>query len=221
MFEYIEKLFLFKNVDFAYANEKYGILNRTVVSEYDDGQSVLTSDDGRDGVFVVLDGGGYICSASKKHYATLRCLKKGDTFGAASLFGAPTEHKTKVIAKNYLKTAVLPVDLISELLEKESKIALNYICFLSDRVSFLNRKITAFSAGSAEEKLALYLLSLPCESNVITLNESYTEIAKILDIGRASLYRAIETFENAEIICRSGKQVCISDRDKLLQMVNW
>ncbi len=220
MLKLLENLFIFNGIDFSNINNKYGITEKINVTEYCDGETVLTSENGQVGVFLVLEGNGYIYSVSKNHKAPLRYLSEGDTFGAASLYGTPTSHRTKVIAQEHMKTAILTIELITELIENESEIALNYIRFLSDRVSFLNRKIAAFSAGSAEEKFALYLLSLPYENEILQLSESYTNIAKTLDIGRASLYRAIENFENSGIISRSGKSILITDRNKLLQMIN-
>lgn len=219
MLDLIKNLFLFRNIEFESVCKKYDLAERIEISEFYDGQTVMNSSDGHYGVFVVLEGSGYISSVSKKHIAPLRYLTKGDTFGAASLYGTPTVHRTQVIAKDYMKTAVLPADFVTLLIENETRIAFNYITFLSDRVSFLNRKIAAFSAGSAEEKLALYLLSLPHDDETLILTESYTYIAKALDIGRASLYRAIETLENEKIIRKSGKHIYIDDRNMLLQMI--
>ncbi len=220
MFTLLKNLFLFKNTDFEGICNKYSLEERITVRDYDDGEEILSADEAVKGIFIVIEGKGKIISVSKKHEAPLRNLTVGDTFGAASLYGSGASHRTKVIAVGHLCAAVLPLATVTELIENESEIALNYVRFLSDRVGFLNRKIAAFSAGSAEEKLALYLLSLPFENGSCILRESYTDIAKMLDTGRASLYRSIEAFEQNGIIHRDGRTVYLDDAEKLYEMIN-
>lgn len=216
----LRNLFLFKGIDFEKIDKKYSVVKETKQFEYENGQLVLAANGKTRGIFIVSEGEGCIVAVSKKHNAPLRHVVKGDTFGAANLYGAPLPHRTEVYACGKLKVLMLPPELIDRLIENEGAVALNYIKFLSDRVSFLNRKISAFSAGSAEEKLALFLLSLPIENGCVQLTESYTEIAKMLDLGRASLYRSIESLENADIIRRNGRTVYIDDRLSLLEMIN-
>lgn len=220
MITLLKNLFLFKDTDFEEICKKYSLEDKISVTKYADGEEILSADEKTGGIFVVADGKGKIISVSKKHDAPLRNLTVGDTFGAASLYGSGASHRTKVIAVGQLSAAVLPLETVTELIENESEIALNYIRFLSDRVAFLNRKIAAFSAGSAEEKLALYLLSLPFENGACTLAESYTDIAKMLDTGRASLYRSIEAFEQNGIIHRDGRKIFLDDAAALYEMIN-
>ena len=220
MITLLKNLILFRNTDFEEICKKYSLQEKITVKDYEDGKEILSADEETQGIFVVTEGKGKIISVSKKHSAPLRYLSRGDTFGAASLFVSDSSHRTKVIACGHLSAAVLPLDVITELIENESEVALNYIRFLSDRVGFLNRKIAAFSAGSAEEKLALYLLSLPFENGAYTLTESYTDIAKMLDTGRASLYRSIEAFEQNGIIHRDGRRIFLDDADALYEMIN-
>jgi len=220
MITLLKNLFLFKNTDFEEISKKYSLEDKISVIKFADGEEILSADEKTGGIFVVADGKGKIISVSKKHDAPLRYIAAGDTFGAASLYGSGASHRTKVIAVGHLCAAVLPLEAVTELIENESEIALNYIKFLSDRVGFLNRKIAAFSAGSAEEKLALYLLSLPFENGACTLTESYTDIAKMLDTGRASLYRSIEAFEQNGIIHRDGRKIFLDDAAALYEMIN-
>ncbi len=215
----LKDLFLFKGLDYDELDGKYSVSRKIKTIEYEDGSQVLTSSDGDKGIFILIKGKAKIVSVSKKHDAPLRFLSEGDTFGAASLYGSEITHRTRVISEGQMTALIIPRELTDELIEKESRVALNYIGFLSDRVSFLNRKIAAFSAGSADEKLALYLLSLPFDSGVCTLSDSYTDIAKALDVGRASLYRSIENFEKAGIIKRDGKIIRLTDKDKLNGMI--
>ena len=47
------------------------------------------------------------------------------------------------------------------------------------------------------------------------LTLSLTELSKALGIGRASLYRALDSFESRGLIKRNGKQITLADPDEL------
>ena len=90
-----------------------------------------------------------------------------------------------------------------------------YLQFLAERVYFLNGKIRAFTAGSAERRLALWLAEHPEKQPFPT--GSLTALAKTLDIGRASLYRALDKLENEGAILRDGRRITVLAADNLLK----
>ena len=92
----------------------------------------------------------------------------------------------------------------------------NYVKFLTQRIHFLNQKIRYLTAGSAERRLALYLLSEIPEENVpVTLPISAVSLADLLDLGRASLYRAIDQLTEDGFLIRNGHEYRLLQRDKL------
>ena len=93
----------------------------------------------------------------------------------------------------------------------------NYVRFLTQRIQFLNRKIRYLTAGSAERRLALYLLSeIPKENVPTRLELTAVSLADLLDLGRASLYRAMDRLTEDGFLVRSGREFCLLHRDKLL-----
>ena len=144
----------------------------------------------------------------------LRAFGPGEIFGAAALFGGE-DYVTRLEAATDCCIVFLSQPLVQDLFAREGRVALNYIRFLSDRIRFLNAKIDSFTAGSAEERLARYLLTLPVQEDTVTLPCSLSELAKALDIGRASLYRALDAIEDAGIIGRAGHHITILSRDRL------
>ena len=106
-------------------------------------------------------------------------------------------------------------DCIEKLLSRDSAVTLNYLTFLANRIDYLNGKITMVTAGSVERKLALYLCSLG-EDN-IKVPVSFSTLCDMLDIGRASLYRALDTLVADGCIEREGSFVQILDKNKLLK----
>jgi CRP-like cAMP-binding protein len=93
----------------------------------------------------------------------------------------------------------------------------SYVRFLTRRIQFLNRKIRYLTAGSAEQRLALYLLSeIPEEGVPVRLEISAVSLADLLDLGRASLYRAMDRLSEDGFLVRNGHEYRLLQRDKLL-----
>ena len=44
------------------------------------------------------------------------------------------------------------------------------------------------------------------------------QLAKTIGVGRASLYRALDTLEKSGAIARQGKQIWIRDKEKLFNL---
>lgn len=134
---------------------------------------------------------------------TVRVMHDGEVFGVASVFGDWKEGKSQVIAKTDCKVLYVSEQTLKTIFERFPAVAVNYISFLSDRIRFLNRRIDAFSAGSAVQKLYEYLIS-QSRDGVVALDFGLAELSRRLKMGRSSLYRSIETLENGGILERNG-----------------
>lgn len=205
LFESVSSLFLFENTDFSALDRRFGIMDSVTVRKYSDGEIFFSC--GSEGFPVILSGSAVIVSGRGEKSTVLRSLVSGDAFGAASLFSEEGEHRTVVRAKGDCSVAIVPVETIKTILENEPVCSMNYIRFLSGRISFLNRKIAAFTAGSAEAKLAVYLLSLPCDDGMCRIPCPISALSSTLRIGRASLYRAFDDFARQGIIEKDGRIV--------------
>ena len=113
------------------------------------------------------------------------------------------------------KVLFLEHDAVRTLLGKDAAFLDAYLAFLADRVQFLNQKIRCFTAGSVERRLALWLAE-NAQNGPITAS-SLTGLAEILNVGRASLYRALEKLENDGLILRNGRELQIPNADELLK----
>ena len=85
---------------------------------------------------------------------------------------------------------------------------MSYIAFLSQRIRFLNRKIDSFTAPSAREALLRHLLEIH-RDGAAEITGGYSQLARTLNIGRASLYRALDALEAEGCIRRDGKCITI------------
>ena len=88
--------------------------------------------------------------------------------------------------------------------------------------SLLSRGGSSLSGGSAEQRLAGFLLSVcPKESpHIYHLPFTYLELAETLNIGRASLYRAMDSLQQYGVLQRNGRDLSILDPDVLRRIVS-
>lgn len=145
----------------------------------------------------------------------LNTFHPGSCFGVATLFCHSKRYVTTVRATSDCLVAFFSGDAMMRLFAEEPRISLNYIAFLASRIHFLNRKIDKFTAESAEEKLVLWLLEQAEQSNPIQMNISYAKLAEVLDLGRSSLYRAMDALEADGILKKEKKLLTILDMDAL------
>ena len=144
----------------------------------------------------------------------LRRIGEGEIFGVSALFSEKTKFISEIIADNDCSAIFFSEDMIRELISKDTNFAINYIAMLSNKIDYLNKLISGYSAQSANAKLAHFLLQ-NADNDTVSIEYSMTLLSERIGIGRASLYRAIEEFEEAKIITRKGKNICISDIEKL------
>ncbi|MBO5797930.1 MAG: Crp/Fnr family transcriptional regulator [Clostridia bacterium] len=141
--------------------------------------------------------------------AVLNRLGPGGVFGAAALFGQDTSYVTEITAATACEVRFFDEELLRRWMREDPRLAENYIGFLSDRVRFLNRRIAAFTAGDATERLLTYLHQHADEEGLVNLPRSMTELAHMLDMGRSSLYRSLDDLAAAGRIRREGKWIYI------------
>ncbi len=218
--EMLSSLFLFQGIDFAALDGRFHIQNKGIVQEYNTDEILLSTREDPLGLAVLTDGSAQILSEDEKRPALLRTIYAGDSFGAASLFSRERSYRTCVRAIETCRVFYIPTPLVQNICLQEPVAAQNYIAFLSDRISFLNRKITAFTAGSAKERLILYLLHLPLGSDGSwELDVSYGALSEQLGVGRASLYRAMDSLCEAGYIERNKKKVTPLQMENLELMI--
>lgn len=160
---------------------------------------------------VTKDGG-------EGHRIIMSTLRSGDIFGMAALFYEDDTFLTEIRAQKNCRLLYLPKDWLEEALRAEPTLAINYITLLSERIHFLNGRIDAFTGAQATDKLCAFLEShATYEDNTLTVNLPYTmtELAKAINVGRASLYRAMAQLTEAGRIMKEGKHITLLDKKRL------
>lgn len=143
-------------------------------------------------------------AAVNKGRAVINTLVPGDIFGAVTLFSDEPSPATTVTARVECSAVFFEKDAIAELIESEPGAAIGFAAYLSARIRFLTRRIEALTAGDSASKLLSYLLEREQDGEVDI--QSCAELARRLDVGRASLYRALDSLETSGDIRREGKK---------------
>lgn len=166
-------------------------------------------------------------SIVKDNGVILRMLGKGDIFDVTSLFNDTSSSQaftsSKVTAGKNCRVLMIPRSVISGLIHTNGDFAEKYICLLNEKIRFLNWRIRAFTADNVAVRLACHLLYLldetpnDTESADITLGISLSKLASVLGIGRASLYRALDALEEAQLISHSDRNITVRNAAALRQ----
>ena len=147
----------------------------------------------------------------------LNTLKKGQSFGISTVF-TDEVFPTVIYATRRSEVVFITKEELVMLIDAIPDVALNIIKFQNDRIAFLNKKIETFSAGSVEDKLACFIFDeyRKCGEREIILNRMRT--ADKLGVGRASLYRALDSLVDAGVIKLETKKIYITDPTGLERM---
>ncbi len=148
-------------------------------------------------------------------------LTPGMYFGAAALFNDTTTFTNVLTAQTACRIILFPESLLLQLMRYDFSVAENYIRYQSGRILFLNEKIASLSAGSAEKRLAHWLLehAQPTENGLLCpLSSIRMSSANSLNIGRASLYRALDALIRSGAVINQNKDILIQNPALLRQL---
>ena len=184
------------------------------VRTYGNGDVIRSPDDTSAMAGILIRGKATVTTKDPARSVLLRYLGAGDPFGIANLF-CEEPFVSLIRAVGVCVCFFMTEDTVRTLLDASAAFRETYIGFLGGRIRFLNRKIGYLTAGSAERKLAIYLASLG--AGEIRLPLPFSALSDLLDVGRASLYRALDRLTDDGQISRRGRTVTIHDPEALLR----
>ncbi len=185
------------------------LAEKAEIKEFKAGENIFAENS--DSVTVVITGSVSVM----KNGLLMRMLGEASVSGVASLYGEkrPVSALTANTASN---CAFLDGEELRKMIRQNPALAEAYIRFLTSRVRFLNSRIEAYTSGSAEAKLSFHILySDDNGSGRVDVGVSMSALADMLGMGRASLYRALDSLTGAGAIAREGSIITILDRGKL------
>lgn len=141
---------------------------------------------------------------------SMRQMEAPDVFGAAALFGGG-EYVSTMRASSRAEVVYVSQEKLTQLMQSSFTVAQNYIDFLSEKVRFLNLRIENFTAGSASAALWDYLVRRADEGGELPAPVNMSRLAKALNMGRTSLYRAVEELEEGDRLIRKEDKWIINN----------
>ncbi len=189
----------------GYDEEKLPLLLkqcRAKETTFSSGEEIPTKEENFGILGILLSGA---LAVRGKKGALLNRLDPGALFGVSHLFGGAGAD-TKILCDKTSKVLLIRQDM-AEVLWDDRIIRNNLLSFLTGRICFLNEKIASLTAGDAEEKISHFLARQADENGKITLKLSYSDLAQSLGLGRASLYRAMDSLEEKGVIRREKKNI--------------
>lgn len=172
-------------------------------------------------ITVILSGSATVTKNTGDKRIILRMMSVGSVSGVATLFPeandtygtSDCDGVSEIKANRKTEVLAIPSDTVVDLIDSNSEFRRRYILFLTSRIKFLNGRIRSYVSQGAAARLALHILL--CDENqsgTAQLSCSASKLAEMLDVGRASLYRAFDTLTEKGIIERNGRTIIILDR---------
>lgn len=200
----LAELFLFDG-----AEEALGDMGETETLTYGKGELIYDGADCPRALGVLLRGRAEAVSPARET-AVLSVFGPGAVFGAAALFGMERPYVSRIRAVTECTVRFLPEDMLERLFLRHPRTAVNYIAFLSSRVRLLNGKIAVLEQNDAEGRLYRYLTENCDEEGKLPGRLTMKSLAATLNMGRTSLYRALESLSKKNLIVRKdGKMEVI------------
>ncbi len=155
---------------------------------------------------------GFICSGkaiavtNNGQRIIMNSFCEGSCFGAAALFGGSEKYVSTVVAKTDTLVLFISEEDLNKIFISFPRTSINYISFLSEKVRFLNKKLSMLSCSNTDETVYSFLLSVRDSEGYALIPKNMTLFSKMLGIGRASLYRSLDKLqENGKILRENNK----------------
>ncbi|MCQ2427779.1 MAG: Crp/Fnr family transcriptional regulator [Clostridia bacterium] len=206
---------LFKNIPFNTIGAFVYTHCEVIRVEKDESVPHFDSKDNR--TVCILATGSAVVFSKKDHNFILRYISVGDAVGVAAVFADTPFESDAVSPLEAVEYVLLSRPAIDSLFHGEfSNIAIpNYILYLADRIAFLNSRLNVEELKYCDKKVAFYLKCLANERTEFDLEMTICDLSVLLDLGRASLYRGLNTLEELGLIERHRNKIHILDVEAL------
>lgn len=187
------------------------------VKQLKKGDVVFTENDFSRSLGIVLKGDAVVEKKSPEKTVIMSTLEAGGTFGMAAIFYEKDVYPTTITAASRASVAFISKESLKAAFKKEPRLVENYICLLSQKIHFLNKKIETLSSRGGSYKLYSYLLEEYAkhgENGRVTPCYNMSELSKLLGIGRTTIYRELEELSKNGFIKKEGKTFLILKEEK-------
>ena len=148
----------------------------------------------------------------------LSTLYPGDSFGIANLF-EPFSLETLLQCQEDSEILFISKKELQEEMQTNFSLTVDYLRLCNRKIHFLLERIELLTMQSARGKFVEYLLTVSDETDRIDPLYSREDIAKLLGISRAALYREISFLRKKGLIRTEGSSIYILNRNVLEQIL--
>ena len=207
--ELLSSCFLFKGLDKEEIKALFEKANAETLS-FSRGETIYSPTIYQKKVGFIIDGRCEVRhSRPDGSSVVMNILESCDSFGVLAAF-SENEFPTEIVATKATRVVFFDKADIIAFTESHAEIATNLIRFMVNRIEFLNGKIFTFSGGSVEQKLASYILS-EAKNKGKFFDFNRKKAAESISAGRASVYRALDSFVDGGIVNFDSKKIYILD----------
>lgn len=211
MSKIIKNLFLLNNLT---ENEKCEIISRfNETVKFKKGDVIYSAEHFNNAIGFVVSGKA-VAVTNNSDGVIMKSFTAGNVFGVAAIFGNEKEYISTIIAKNDMEILFITEEELKAMFADFPKTAINYITFLSERVRFLNNKLSIISCNSAEDTVLKYLNNIKNSDNTVKIPVNMTQLSKMLGVGRATLYRSFDALEASGRIKRENNIIKVIENEK-------
>lgn len=182
------------------------------------GEKVFSPGNFRKCLVLILKGTAEVSKETGKGELYMSRLTAGNIFGMSCLFDEEEDFPTTVTAKENMRVLFITKEQLLSLFSRYPVILENYLCILSKKIHFLNKKIENISEPDSKAALKSYLLDTAKKlgTSKFSLPVSMQKLSSLLSIGRTSLYRAFDELTEEGFLIKDGKVITITERKEKL-----
>ncbi len=144
-----------------------------------------------------------------KKKAFLKKAEAPSVLGLATLFDESHSYISTVIPKSDTTLLIFNNKAVEKMILESHEFSHRLIVLFSEKIRYLNRRIDFYTSQGAEGKLHEFLVAMAKGEEDKFVEIPMSKLSEILDIGRASLYRAIASLEEKGCIKKQGKKIIL------------
>ena len=144
----------------------------------------------------------------------LSTLKSGCCFGIINLF-ADEDMPTVLKCRSNTKLLTIPKNKLLELMKEDRELIYRYAWLCNEKMQFLLRRIEFLTMQSGKNKLIQYLLTKSDCEDYIPTEGSREQLASLLGISRASLFRELSDLQEKKLIAQETGGIRILQKEAL------
>lgn len=200
----MDKIFLFNGLNDSEKHEACKLLKAT--KKFKKGEIIYSAENFSNAIGYIINGKA-VAVSNNGSLLHMNTFLEGSCFGVAALFGESEQYVSSIVAKTDCEIQFITEAELQKIFSLFPICSVNYIKFLSEKIRFLNKKLDMLSRPSAEDTVLNYLTTNSDQNGIAKIPKNITLVAKTLGLGRASVYRSLDSLESKGKILRENNSI--------------